>query len=718
MDELYMSILKGEFGDPNRNPEELKLTKLVLWSAVCIQEPLTMISFARLLQLDDDQRLILASGTLESVLYTSEGTELIANPPASFLEFLLSRRSGEYACDESTHHGLLAQRCFELMQDKLQFNICNSDSSLSRDRDVRDPDAKVNTVISEELFYSCQYVGAHVQMSAPNPSLIAHLHEFILHQLLAWLEVLSLKQAVSSGVPTLAAINAWLRENDISSDIIPLVHDARKFVASFAVIPACSSTPHIHVSHLSTWRRDSPMFQIYGDLIRDIVAVDGDTINYLNLYTYHNPEFLSAYNTESSRRLTTIPSGGTTQPTPKGSMSQQAISSTKIPPQIRSVRSVMVSADNTSIMSASGHLTAVWDRKTGKGLSGGFHIRPACFGIVAFSHDRRRVATASSHCDVFVWDASTEKLAVGPFHGHRSWVTAIAFSPDGTRIVSGARDQVVLVWDICSPSAPVRILEGHSGYVLSVVFSPDSSRVVSASTDNTVRVWDVQKESSASLLLTGHTDCVRSVDVSPDGTRVVSGADDRSIRIWDMFTGQTIYGHFEGHSDYVLCVKFSPNGQQVVSGSQDCTVRVWDVNTGEVVGGPFIGHTSRVNTVTFSMDGTQVISGSDDGTIRIWDLQAQTDINAHIENAPADPHPVDESDAPGTWKLKPDGWVVDQDERLLIWIPPLSHYAIRPPPPDHILIPRFDLPISSLLEGKAWKELCRRQEGKSIRYEI
>ncbi|CAE6482563.1 unnamed protein product, partial [Rhizoctonia solani] len=576
------------------------------------------------------------------------------------------------------------------MQTQLRFNILNLDSSLARDCDIGDLDAKVNGVISEELSYSCLYFATHLKLSAPTPTLVVYLRGFITHQLLAWLEILNLKHTVDLGVSMLSAIEAWLHENDISPDVVSLVHDAWKFVASLAVIPARSSTPHIYVSLLSTWRPDSSTFQSYGNLIRDIVAVDGVAIGYPSLYAYYNPKFLSTQNTSSTRRLAKTLSSNAPRSTPRGPTDRPVKS--LIPSQAKSIRSVMMSADNISIISASGHLSiSRWDRRTGKGISGPFHIRPACFGVVAFSPDAGRIATASSRYEVFVWDASTERLVAGPFYGHQNWVTAIAFSPDGTRIVSGARDQAVLVWDICAPSAPVQSLGGHH---------------------HLVRVWDLRDENSIPQLLQGHTSCVRSVDVSSDGALIVSGADDRTIRIWDMSTFQMIYGPFEGHSDYILSVKFSPNGQQVVSGSQDCTVRVWNVSTGDAIAGSFTAHTSRVNAVAFSTDGTQVVSGSDDGTIRVWNVQSQPD--AHIERIPADSRAGD-SDVTEIWKLNPDGWVVDKDENSLIWIPPLAHDAIRRPAPDHILIPRFDLPISSLLEGKAWKELCRRQEGKSIR---
>ncbi|KAG8731465.1 hypothetical protein FRC11_004069 [Ceratobasidium sp. 423] len=715
MDELYRSILSGEFDDSNRNAVEMKGIKLLLlWSAVCIQQPLDMTSLVRLLQLQGKQAT-LAWESLQFVLDVPERTTLITTPPPPFLDFIFSERSGDYTCDESTHHGLLAQRCFELMRDQLQFNVCKLDSSLNRDRDIRDRETKFNAVISEQLFYACRYWGAHLKMSAPNSSLMELLRVFITRQLLAWLEVLNLKQAVNLGVPMLATLKTWFHENNVLSDLIPLVHDAWKFVALLAAISARTSTPHIYISALAIWQPISPLSQVYGNLVRSLVAIDWITINYTRLFACENPDILPNYITSSLRAFFTNSPNTTIDL--NDATGRRPMSLTKILWQNRSIRSIAVSTDNRSIMSASGNLAIiVWDRETGKGAAGPFHISNACFRPVAFSPDGKRIATGSSGRDIFIWDVSTGELAAGPFRGHRSWVAAIAFSPNGTRIVSGARDQLVLVWDICAPDAPIRIFEGHTGYVLSVAFSPQGSHVVSASTDKEVRVWDLQQSHPTPLLLIGHTDCVRSADVSPNGTHVISGSDDRTIRIWDMSTGTTVSGPLEGHSNYVLCVKFSPDGRHAVSGSQDCTVRVWDVTTGEVVAGPFKGHTSRINAVIFSADGTQVISGSDDGTIRVWDVQARNNTDTCIGDVSADPTAADIGTSEA-WKLNADGWVVDKDERLLMWIPPQSHYAIRAPPRDHLLIPRLDLPISSLLEGKAWKELCRQQGDKNIKYE-
>jgi WD40 repeat protein len=96
---------------------------------------------------------------------------------------------------------------------------------------------------------------------------------------------------------------------------------------------------------------------------------------------------------------------------------------------------------------------------------------------VAFSSDRKRIASTSSGCIVRVWDAGTGEVKTGPFIGHIYWVLSVAFSLGSQHIASASSDRTIRVWHITTATG--RVVAGpFTGYiesVKSVALSPDTS---------------------------------------------------------------------------------------------------------------------------------------------------------------------------------------------------------------------------------------------------
>ncbi|KAM0294477.1 hypothetical protein ACHAPM_011216 [Fusarium culmorum] len=277
------------------------------------------------------------------------------------------------------------------------------------------------------------------------------------------------------------------------------------------------------------------------------------------------------------------------------------------------VTSVMFSHDSKKVASASRDKTVrIWNAETGECeeiLEG--HRNEV--NSVVFSHDSKKVASGSNDKTVRIWNAETGECEE-ILEGHRNEVNSVMFSHDSTMVASASQDKMVRIWNVGTGECE-QVLGGHSDWVNSVVFSRDSTMVASASGDRTVRIWNVET-GECEQVLEGHSYSVNSAVFSHDSTMVASASQDKMVRIWNVETGECeqVLG---GHSDWVNSVVFSHDSTMVASASQDKMVRIWNVETGECEQ-VLEGHSYSVNSVVFSHDSTMVASASWDRTVRIW----------------------------------------------------------------------------------------------------
>jgi len=173
---------------------------------------------------------------------------------------------------------------------------------------------------------------------------------------------------------------------------------------------------------------------------------------------------------------------------------------------------------------------------------------------VAFSHDSKKLASASEDKIAKVWDASSGQC-LQTFEGHVDRVLLIAFSHDSVRLASGSGDATVKIWD-ASNGKCFQTLKLHSDEdedeVWSVVFSHDSAWLASASH----RKFRIEQE---------------PIEPAPR---------DCTVKIWDANSGECLQT-LMGHSDFVHSVAFLPHSSRLASASSDGTVRIWDASSGE-----------------------------------------------------------------------------------------------------------------------------------------
>ncbi|CAE6468434.1 unnamed protein product, partial [Rhizoctonia solani] len=319
---------------------------------------------------------------------------------------------------------------------------------------------------------------------------------------------------------------------------------------------------------------------------------------------------------------------------------------------------VKFSSDGTRFVSGSEAGTiCIWDAYTGEMRVGPIKAHTRQINAVDFLNDC--VVSGSDDGNICVCDALTGEVMLGPLEVlPRSWVNAIAYSPDGKHIATGSDNEIDL-WDAQTGSRLRGPLTGLPGTVLSIQFSPDSTRIAGSSTEygRNITVWDVSDGKNLFGALDGHSSWVRSVTYSPDGTLIASGSSDTTIIIWDASTGKIFLGPLTGHSSHVFSVHFSPDSTHLVSGSYE-TIRIWDLQTGETAFELLNGHKDWITSVAYSPDSTRILSLSRDMSVRIHDARSPEErVFSRSESEVGD------------WTIGKDGWVVDDQGRLLVWVP-------------------------------------------------
>ena len=702
IDKLYQQILWGAFC---KLPDAMFRDRLrILHTLLCTEERVSTAVAGILTDVVDAEMAKVVVEELHAVLYMKDNQVFWYH--ASFPDFMFAQERSRFSvlqvtgsrvvdmsCNEPAQHARLTHTCFRIMKSSLRFNICNLPSSFLLDSEVPDLNDRIEKNISHVLQYSCQNWAQHLNRAGSGDcdSLQTGINEFLRVRVLFWIEAMNLLGSRAQCSLMLQKSREWVLKvgdlmlsnrlepipvyqvNDkMSLELTPHLAEAANFSTYFGASPASQSTPHLYISSLTTWSRESTMCQMWKsqfsrgpsfkltrgdhtvplltlqheDWVRS-VAFSSDGIR---IVSSSQDQSVRVWDASTGAELTTLNghtswvnsvafSGDGTHIV-SGSQDQSVrvwdastgAELTTLNGHTSGVNSVAFSSDGTRIGSGSGDQSVrVWDASAGAELTT-LNGHTASVTSVAFSSDGTRIVSSSFDQSVRVWDASTGAELM-TLNGHTSGVTSVAFSSDGTRIVSGAFDPPVRVWD-ASTGAELTTLNGHTGGVTSIAFSSDGTRIVSGAFDPSVRVWDASTGAELTTL-NGHTSGLNSVAFSSDGTRIISGSFDQSVRVWDASMGTEMTGSemtgLNGHTEWVNSVAFSSDRTRIVSGSFDQSVRVWDASTGTELK-TLNGHATGVNSVAFSSDGTRIVSGSEDQSVRVWDASTGaelTTLNGH-----------------------------------------------------------------------------------------
>ena len=156
---------------------------------------------------------------LRSVILCSPGTvsqqdsDLLPHAyHPSFPDYLVdSKRCSDchFTIIKPEMHRFIVLRCFELMKGILHRNILDLDDTYILNKDIPDLEAKVQSCITPESAYACQFWLGHLLESEIDESILGALDEFLSEQFLWWCEALSLLDSACSGQKHLLATVAF-----------------------------------------------------------------------------------------------------------------------------------------------------------------------------------------------------------------------------------------------------------------------------------------------------------------------------------------------------------------------------------------------------------------------------------------------------------------------------------------------------------------------------
>ena len=344
--------------------------------------------------------------------------------------------------------------------------------------------------------------------------------------------------------------------------------------------------------------------------------------------------------------------------------------------------------------------------------------------VISPSHSGEMVATISQSGHVEFRDTAAWEV-VGRTDIEHEDDMKIALSPDGNQAAFWS-DSVITICDVtenCFSFGPWP--RGRRCFIGNVAFQTYNDLVICAKLDNSdglLQVWH----------LTG-LECTFPLDftfpensrifLAPDGLTVVIVSDDTVLCYsWDHDTAQFDPFHFtdEVHL-FGYSYVYSPDGELLACRSrEDYSIRVWNTRTGRLCGEPItsswvnamalspvlndqsfgdrivavscnntIGvynvHTGRLYAqfhapenairfppMSFIQDGTKLALHSfDEGTMRIWDLRAEYSHATHEYEL--------------ILQGGEDGWMMDQDNALLFWVPSEHRQSLWVPLPRVVI---------------------------------
>ncbi|KIJ23068.1 hypothetical protein M422DRAFT_276429 [Sphaerobolus stellatus SS14] len=212
--ELYTTTLNNRFKrikDTSFNQQ----FKEVLGFILGVNKPLPKTSLSLLWRLRFGKEISVDMDFILShlgSLFNGIGDTTVVSPiHTSVRDFFTSPEdSGAFFIKTEEHHFDISLGLIHVLNTQLCFNICQIQTSYTRNSNIKELNEIIQKKISPELSYACQFLGAHLQKLSDagkqDKEIHALLREFLEKKLLFWFEALGLLKKIDCAISCLSEI--------------------------------------------------------------------------------------------------------------------------------------------------------------------------------------------------------------------------------------------------------------------------------------------------------------------------------------------------------------------------------------------------------------------------------------------------------------------------------------------------------------------------------
>jgi hypothetical protein len=211
LDSLYMSILQEAFGDSY--PEDDPKVRSILGAVILAVNPLSLSMISTLLGFDTEDIFPILSSAHSLLILREDVNHPVRPFHKSFPDFIINPArctNQRFHVSPPDHHLELLIGCLELMNQRLEKNMCNLPDAVTNS-EVDDLWERTERHIDHGLQYACTSWHKHlVHTPAHTLKIIPTLHQFLEGKFLFWLEVLSVLGSAREAVDALKEATNWL----------------------------------------------------------------------------------------------------------------------------------------------------------------------------------------------------------------------------------------------------------------------------------------------------------------------------------------------------------------------------------------------------------------------------------------------------------------------------------------------------------------------------
>ncbi|ODV88979.1 hypothetical protein CANCADRAFT_132560 [Tortispora caseinolytica NRRL Y-17796] len=235
-----------------------------------------------------------------------------------------------------------------------------------------------------------------------------------------------------------------------------------------------------------------------------------------------------------------------------------------------------------------------------------------------FSHDGKKLASASKDGTVAIWDLDSFSL-LHVLDDHSDSVTYIGWSPDDSMMLTCSRDTTVKLWDMTDYTL-MCTLNAHQVQVSSCAWLPNGKEFVTSSLDPEIILWNT----SGTKLYTWSDDRIYDLSITADGKKMVSICTRHMIHVYDLETREKTSQIFIGK--FLTCVSTSSDSRYALVNVTADEIHLWDIEKIQLVR-KYVGQRQGHFIIRSCFGGPSqnfVASGSEDSRVYIWNREYGT----------------------------------------------------------------------------------------------